>query len=212
MDQPQFFNPRSEVTAQENRLPHWEQDGCSYFLTFRLADSLPKGLLDEWTRERKIWLRLNPKPWSAKQEQEYHERFSGSKERWLDAMHGECLLKQPDAREPLVDKLAENTSTIWSYVIMPNHVHLLVSLADGIHLEDWIQLLKGGSSYAINRRMNRKGKLWAKDYFDRLVRDSGHFSNCARYIRKNPVKARLVEGGYAYFASEYVEGLLGSCG
>ena len=209
---PNFFNPRSEILIQKNRLPHWEQDGCSYFLTFRLADSLPKRLLDEWRRERQIWLKLHPEPWSAQEEQAYQERFSGSRERWLDAMHGDCVLRHAQAREPLAEKFAADTSTIWSYVIMPNHVHLLVSLVDGVHLEDWMQVLKGGSAYAINRCLNRKGKLWAKDYFDRLVRDPGHFANCARYIRKNPSKAHLAKSDYAYFASQYVEELLDARG
>ena len=90
-DVPQFLNERGEIRATKNRLPHWEQDGCTYFITFRLADSLPQRLLDGWKEERRIWLELHPEPWSDVDEAEYHQRFSGARERWLDAGHGEGI-------------------------------------------------------------------------------------------------------------------------
>jgi len=207
-DEPNFLNPRSEISFQKNRLPHWEQDGCSYFITFRLGDSLPKHLLDAWKLERKIWLSLHPKPWGSEVEKEYHERFSGARERWLDAMHGECLLRSEEAREPLANKLAADESCVWSFVIMPNHAHVLVSLSKRVALADWMQLIKGSSSRGINQRLGRSGALWARDYFDRLIRDGGHFGNCAKYIRKNPEKAKLGGGEFTLFESDYVKGLL----
>jgi len=207
-EDPRFLNPHGEIMMQKNRLPHWEQDGCSYFLTFRLADSVPKHLLDDWKSERLIWLQLNPEPWSQDKEKEYHERFSGARERWLDAQHGECLLQNRDARSRLDWILKEDAAQIWAYVTMPNHVHVLASLPPETELANWMQVLKGGSAYAINQALGRRGQLWAKDYFDRLIRDRRHFRNCAHYIRKNPVKAHLSEGAYTLFESEYVRELL----
>ena len=205
---PGYFDARAEISIRQNRLPHWEQDGASYFITFRLADSLPKHLQDEWRRERAIWQELHPEPWSSETESEYHNRFSGARERWLDASYGACLLRNPDAREVLMEKLSLAAATVWSHVIMPNHVHVLVSLPEDTELSLWLQLLKGGSSYAINRRLLRKGTLWAKDYFDRLIRDESHFFNCARYIRNNPAKARLPPSDYTLVESRYVRGFL----
>jgi len=208
LGQPGFFNPRADISIRKNRLPHWKQDGASYFITFRLADSLPSHLLDQWKRERAIWLDRHPEPWTPETERDYHRRFSGARERWLDASHGECLLRNPQAREMLAEKFAANAATIWSHVIMPNHVHVLVSLSGGTEPGQWLQVLKGGSSYAINRQLHRKGTLWSKDYFDRLIRDESHFFNCARYIRKNPAKARLPTTHYTLFESRYVRTLL----
>src|SRR2546423_896733 len=80
-----FFNPYAEIRFTANRLPHWQQDGAAYFVTFRLADAVPYNLRTRWESEREAWLRVHPQPWSAKLEREYHERFSGAIERWLDA-------------------------------------------------------------------------------------------------------------------------------
>ena len=66
-----------------------------YFVTFRLADAVPHNLRTEWESERDAWLRVHPKPWSAEVEREYHNRFSGAIESWLDAGHGSCVLRRP---------------------------------------------------------------------------------------------------------------------
>ena len=164
--EPQFFNDRGAVQTMKNRLPHWEQDGCTYFITFRLADSLPKQLLDTWKEERRVWMVRHPKPWSSEVEQAYHHRFSGARERWLDAGHGHCVLRQLSAREALLDVIDQQSCDVWSVVMMPNHVHVLVSFSAGLELSALMQRLKGGSSLEINKRIGRRGPLWAKDYFD----------------------------------------------
>ena len=94
-----FFNPYAEILHTENRLPHWQQIGATYFVTLRLADALPSRLLSEWEDQRENWSRLHPQPWSPELEREYHERFSGRIERWLDAGYGECLLRNQDYAE-----------------------------------------------------------------------------------------------------------------
>ena len=89
-----FFNPYAEIRETENRLPHWQQDGAVYFITFRLADAVPAKLRFQLDEERTIWLRANPEPWSDDIEQEYHKRFSAAIERWLDAGYGACVLRR----------------------------------------------------------------------------------------------------------------------
>ena len=206
--EPNFFNDRGEVETTQNRLPHWQQDGCSYFITFRLADSLPQRLLDEWKEERRIWLLKHPEPWGVEIEQAYHQCFSAARERWLDAGYGECALKDSIARQAFVRSLDQQDCEVWSFVVMPNHVHVLLSLSAALELSAFIQRLKGGSSFAINQSIGRSGKRWARDYFDRLIRDQNHFFNCARYIRRNPLKARLEEGAYTLVENETVRRLL----
>jgi putative transposase len=94
-----FFNPYADIRFTANRLPHWQQSGAVYFVTFRLADAVPYNLRTQWESERDGWLRLHPKPWSAEIECQYHERFSGAIERWLDAGYGSCILRQPNCAE-----------------------------------------------------------------------------------------------------------------
>ncbi len=55
----EFFKPYSEVHITRHHLPHWEQKGVTYFITFRAADSLPTSLIEEWLEQRNAWLRLH---------------------------------------------------------------------------------------------------------------------------------------------------------
>ena len=208
--EPKFFNPWGDITVGTNRLPHWDQPGATYFLTFHLADSLPAGLLAQWREEREIWLKWNPAPWSPAQEREYHQRFSVAVERWLDEGHGECLLRRAGVRAAVAAVLTKfDRDRYWlhAWVLMPNHAHVLVSLKEGIVLAELLKAWKGTSSRAAGLVLGRRmtgGAFWQKDYFDRLARDTEHFWNCARYIRHNPGKAKLREGGYTLYLSEDV--------
>jgi len=200
-----FFNPYAEIRFTANRLPHWQQDGAAYFVTFRLADAVPYNLRTRWESEREAWLRVHPQPWSAKLEREYHERFSGAIERWLDAGYGSCILRRQDCARIVGEALrhfdGERLALI-SSVVMPNRVHaLFVQSADWL-LETLLRSWKSFTSRKINSLLGRSGRLWQQDYFDRLVRDEKHFANCVRYIRRNPAKARLHNGEFILYESE----------
>ena len=213
--EPKFFNPWADITIGTNRLPHWEQSGSTYFLTIHLADSLPAALLARWREEREIWLKWNPEPWSPVQEREYHQRFSGSIERWLDESHGECLLRRFDVRaavEAVLTKFDRDRYWHHAWVLMPNHAHLLVSLREDTALRELLKAWKGASSRAarlVLRWRMTGDAFWQKDYFDRLVRDSEHFWNCVRYIRNNPAKAKLRASDCTLYLSEAVGAAIG---
>ena len=200
-----FLNPYAEIEKTLHRLPHWQQAGVTYFITYRLADSVPRKLRDQWESERKIWLRWNPPPHTPEQEKEYHERFSQQMERWLDAGHGECVLRQPTCAGIAGDALrhfdGERCSQI-GWVVMPNHVHVLMMPHPEWPLEKLLHSWKGFTTKQINLHLKRSGELWQRSYFDRVIRNADHFANCVRYIRRNPVKARLHEGEYLLYESE----------
>jgi len=124
------LDPEAGVAKSRRNLPHWEQAGCTYFLTWRLADSLPATKLAEWTESRNRWLALNPRPWSSATSAEYNREFVVRIEGWLDAGHGSCVLCRPDVRRILVGALQffhGKRYDIDACVIMPNHVHVLVT-------------------------------------------------------------------------------------
>jgi putative transposase len=210
-----FFNPFAETLVGENRLPHWDQPGVTYFITFRLADSLPAPLLAQWREEREAWLKWNPEPWSREQEALYHKKFSGALERWLDEGHGECLLRQQDVREAVEDVFTKFDGERYqhhAWVLMPNHAHLLFTMSEGIELSKLLKAWKGASSRAVGlvlRKSMSEDALWQKSYFDRLVRDTEHFWKCVKYIRNNPAIAKLREGAYTLYLSEEVRQALG---
>jgi REP element-mobilizing transposase RayT len=205
---PKFLNPDAEISKHGLKLPHWQQDGSTYFLTYRLGDSIPHTKLAKWKEERAIWLRVHPRPWSETEEKEYHRRFSNAIETWLDAGEGSCVLGDARAanevREVLLAKDGERYAH-HGFVVMPNHVHSLVSLGPGESLEKLLKIWKGVSSRKINEALSRSGELWQGNYFDRLIRDQEHFWNCARYIRHNPLKARLPNHRYVLHESPSVK-------
>ena len=208
--EPTFFNPYADIRHTENRLPHWQQEGAVYFVTFRLADAVPKELLDRWNDERDQWLRLHPPPLTPAQEREYHERFTGEIERCLDAGHGSCALRKPEVAKLVGDALqyfdGERCHQV-AWVVMPNHVHALFIPRPPWTLEKLLHSWKSFTAHAINKACGMEGTVWQKDYFDRLVRDEKHFANCVRYIRRNRVKASLPVGNFQQWEREMARGI-----
>lgn len=203
-----FFNPFAEIERTANKLPHWQQPGATYFITFRLSDSIPAELRNRWQAERDQWLLHNPKPWSAEVEAEYHLRFSQQIDQWLDTGLGSCLLRDPETRRILEGALMHfdrDRHFHHAWVIMPNHVHCLTTLHAEAKMEKVVQSWKGFSATSINKHLHREGPLWQEDYFDRLIRDEEHFTNCARYIRRNPQKAGLKEDEFTLFESDFAK-------
>ena len=200
-----FFNPYADIRFTANRLPHWQQSGAVYFVTFRLADAVPHNLRTQWESEREEWLRVHPKPWSTEIECQYHERFSDAIERWLDAGYGSCILRQPNCADIVTQTLRYfdgQRLVMISSVVMPNHAHALFVQNAEWPLEKVLRSWKSFTSRKINSLLHREGSLWQRNYFDRLVRDERHFANCVRYIRRNPAKARLHDGEYSLYETE----------
>lgn len=90
-----FFDPQGDIEKTAHKLPHWQQGEVAIFVTFRLADSLPRELLDAWLRSRDAFLAANPPPWDDLTEACYHGPFSDKLDEHLDAAHGSCALREP---------------------------------------------------------------------------------------------------------------------
>ena len=199
---PKFLDSHIEIARTQCRLPHWQQDGRTYFVTFRLADSIPAALARDFDFEKRTWLDVHPQPWTPLVEQEYHQRFSVHFEHLLDECSGECLLRDPGAAKIVGDALGyfEGTrSAQISWVVMPNHVHAVFSLLRECKLEKIVGGWKGFMARELNRYFGRMGSVWQRDYYDRLIRDGEHLMNVAGYIRRNPVKAGLREGEFLHW-------------
>ncbi len=120
----------AHIAKRRRNLPHWEQAGCTYFITWRLADSLPGSQLAAWREERARWLALNPPPWTPRVLADYQREFIDRIEHWLDAGHGACILRRPEVRAVLAKALHffdGERYELEGAVIMPNHVHVLVT-------------------------------------------------------------------------------------
>ena len=143
---------------------------------------MPSSKLRAWTSERDLWLSTHPEPWTEDTQKEYDELFSVRFEKWLDAGYGSCLLANEECRSRLVDVLEYDhpTRVEWvSWVIMPNHVHLL--FRPKAPLSELIKSWKG-----ISARRIEKGSIWQRNYRDTLIRNGAHLERVVRYIRRNP--------------------------
>jgi putative transposase len=210
VDEPRFFNPWSDIRHTQNRLPHWQQSGATYFVTFHMADAIPAHLRESHCEQRDAWLEHHPEPWDEATEHEYHRRFSGAVEHWLDAAHGSCALRSGEAAAIVAECLGHFDAVRYvqqAWVVMPNHVHVLVSLHADFSLEQVLHTWKSFTSHRLRTNAGTPQPFWQADYFDRLVRDETHFANCVRYIRRNPPKARLRTGEFVLFESELAKSI-----
>ncbi len=198
-----FFNPDLPVRKHLNHLPHWQQDSVFVFVTWRLADSVPFGVMALWRKEQDSWLSDHPKPWDEATELEYHKKFSSQLEEWMDQGMGNCTLNNPDHARIVADSLLffdGERYFIDTFVVMPNHVHVLIRLQNEFPLENVIQSWKQFSARLINQLSDKSGSFWHKRYWDRLVRSEEHFWKIRRYILKNPEKAKLQESQFLIYA------------
>lgn len=186
------FRPDEPVEVYTRTLPHWRQEGCTYFVTFRTADSLPKPARDALAARRAAWDEAHPPPHSEEQMEERARVLSDLEEQWLDAGHGACpfALRAPrDLLEAALKNAGAKEARTVAYVCMPNHVHALLIPLEGKRLEDALKLIKGRSSFQVNRALGQSGSLWFREGFDRIVRNRQHLWRCLQYI--GAIRARL---------------------
>jgi len=211
----QTFDPNQEFAVFERRLPHWSQAGTVTFITWRTWDSIPEKVLRGWQKDRDAWLQqhgINPNAanWTrqldqldAKLVQEFKRLLS---DRWndnLDACHGACVLRRPELSKIAADSLLYfdgDRYEITDFVVMPNHVHILVAFPDERTLLAQCESWKHFIATNINRPLGRKGRFWQQDGFDHLVRSAAQFEYLQRYIADNPKRANLAVGEYVYYS------------
>lgn len=80
-----------------------------------------------------------------------------------------------------------------AFVIMPEHLHILITPGEETPLEKAIMMIKGGSSYRIKKELLYSFPIWLSGYHDRWIRDAHEYTLRKQCIDQNPVKARLVE-------------------
>jgi putative DNA methylase len=177
--------PPTSLWRSRGYLPHWEGRDVPQAITFRLADSLPATLLDRWGEE------LAALP-ADKQDLERRKRIAAA----LDAGHGGCYLARP-----VIGALVEaallhfdgSRYRVHGWVVMPNHVHVLITLAPDVKLSSVLFSWKSFSASKANEILHRKGRFWQREYYDRAIRSEDHFRAAMTYLEHNPVAAGLCE-------------------
>ena len=126
----QFMERDKYIAIKGAKLPHWHQTNKVQFVTFRLADSLPQQKLAELSAYKEDWLARHPQPWDQQTLDAYNHEIITKSERWLDHGYGDCILGEEELRNIVADSLLfyhEKKYVLHHFVIMPNHVHLLLS-------------------------------------------------------------------------------------
>jgi len=94
--------------------------------------------------------------------------------------------------------VAERKFKLHDFVIMPNHVHLLIEVGGDMTIEKAMQLIKGRFSYRLSREFGNKGEVWQRGFTEVQVMDRENFEAHRSYIAENPVKAGLAASGEEY--------------
>jgi putative DNA methylase len=180
-------------------LPHWEAGETPQSITFRTADSLPKSVLEQWQTE----LARLPV------EQQTRERRKRIEEA-LDRGRGACVLARAELATIVEEALRHFDGSryrLHAWVIMPNHVHVLITPLSGHSLSEILHTWKSYTAKLINKQLGQTGQFWQEEYFDRMIRDDQHFDAALEYIHNNPVKAGLcANAGDWPFSSAHGEG------
>ncbi len=199
-----FYDPMQPICFYRKKLPHMEQMGKVEFVTFRLSDSMPYQVMLQYKYMKEDFIRRHPYPWNQETLRQYSQLIEDPLEKYVDAGYGSCVLKDPTVRQYLVEAINhydEDRYCQWGYVIMPNHVHMLVTPTPGFDLEPTIKSVMSFSARKINGCLGRKGRLWQGEPFDTLIRSERQYSFTLEYIKQNP--RGLPAGSYEFGGIEF---------
>jgi len=196
----EFLSFYKEIETYKRNLPHWQQGSVWYFVTFRLADSIPNHINEKILSERKLWIKKHRDLTKLTREEkiEYYRLFSKRIENLLDDNRGSCILKDKTIAEIVARTLLyfdNQRYKLDEWVIMPNHVHVLVKPLLNYKLLTILHSWKSFSANEINKLLGKNGQIWMYESYDHIVRNENAFEAIRKYIRENPTKAKTI--GYS---------------
>ena len=181
-------------------LPHVKREGASYFVTFRLADSLPKEMLLKFESEKAERLRRLEEFSKGGEtvndsKEEIARDFRRHVERYLDRGAGACHLRRADISDLVAATMSHFHNIryiLHDWVVMSNHVHAIVWPMPNHLLGD---ILKSWKQFTSRRAKKLVGmgeeSFWQPESYDHWIRSDEEKARIARYIRNNPVTAGL---------------------
>jgi REP element-mobilizing transposase RayT len=187
-------------------LPHIQPEGATFFVTSRLAGSLPLDVVEKLHRERDaIDFELAKIPDKHERSEKAYlasRRLFGKWDKALDvSTTGIKYLENPKVAELIVESLRFRDGKVYeltAYCIMPNHIHVVfVPLAESkdkyYSLSKIMHSLKRHTAHEANLILARAGSFWQHENYDHFVRDDAELERIIKYILYNPVKANLVK-------------------
>jgi putative transposase len=111
-------------------------------------------------------------------------------------------LLQSERNAMLIDVLRSNVKArkfeIHEFVIMPDHLHVLMTLPADMTIEKAMQVVKGGFSYRLKKEFGYQGEVWQRGFSEVRISDRQSFLQHCEYIVQNPVRAGLVDSAEKY--------------
>lgn len=192
----------THIERDRDYLPHLEIRGATYFITLRLADTLPALVLHE-IRMELLKLKRNHADRKLNDLEERRLKYLQNRriQDYLDNGTGGCWLKHPAVAELVLEAVKHHEGA--SYIthaccIMPNHLHWIMTplRKSGMTKMDSriipiLQRLKSYTAHMANKVLQRSGAFWGREYYDHCIRNSEEFDRLVRYTLDNPVKAKL---------------------
>lgn len=198
--------------AYKHILPHFQQPGQAYFVTFCLWNAVAKGALTGYNHKlRELRLQIE----FRKRHQLFDQMFTElNKDYYLtrkrtinayDDLMAQNTDRSIDLNKTALSVLIAEGLTFWAdtkienyaWCIMPNHVHWVFKTREKdehgkpVYLSDIMESVKKNTARKINRVLGREGHLWQKESFDTTIRDHKHLYRTIEYTLNNPVKAQF---------------------
>lgn len=186
------------------KLPHFQPAEATFFVTFRLAGSIPVEVIRRLRENYELVQKgiLEQKDLTEKERRELiyaeQKRLFAATDDFLDMNLNEPYwLREKEVAEIVEEAMHYRDGKqydLHTFTIMPNHVHMMMTLlADAPVLYKVMQDLKKYSGLHCNRHLKREGQFWENESYDHIVRDEKEFWNILNYILQNPVKAGFVK-------------------
>lgn len=199
-----------EINIRERgRLPHWEKEEGVYFVTVRLADSLPKAILSQIEAERDEALKALEnldRELSIAEKHKIEWMFSDKVDDYLDQGLGECHLRNSEIAEIVAGALKHFDNQryhLFSWCVMPNHVHVVFRAIQKNKLEDILHSWKSFTAKEANKILDKTGQFWQREYYDHLVRDQEELNRIIQYVLDNPKKAGFKDWKWVWAYGKY---------
>lgn len=202
-------------TYYRGKLPHIQPIGATFFVTFRLAGSLPKGYerkLINW-HQSEIDKIISKKEENWKelleiQEKRYFQKFDNALDKRMTEIQ---YLANPEIANIVSEQLHRFDGELYnllSYCIMSNHVHLVIDtqlqlekIAPNVNisnrnykqLDEIMRRIKGAISRYANLALGKQGQFLARESYDHFVRSPKELERILFYVVNNPVKAGIVK-------------------
>ncbi len=212
----------------KRNLPHYIVEGYAYFITTRLAKSLPNEIIKMMKDEYKNKLtdisaikntetkreEYNKLKWT------YFQKFDIALHKFNKSPH---YLKNVEIAQIIKDALHYKDKKEWeliTYTIMSNHIHMIIlpnfekirkgsNYADKYPLGKILGSFKKYTASQANKKLKREGSFWQIENYDHIIRNSDELKKIVKYILNNPVKIGLVNNyenyKWNYYNPEYID-------